>query len=134
MVEFAAIDDWVLSRVFSPSEQGSVFSDDFPGFPLYQGSIHFEQEAELAQFLSDGEPPIVFAPTSLLTANQELFRSVAVALELGRRAILLTPEVKHVPPALPAGSGILDLCPMAGYCHTRRPSFTTVESVPWLQH
>jgi UDP:flavonoid glycosyltransferase YjiC (YdhE family) len=74
----------------------------FPGFPLYHGAAEFEQEDELARFLSAGEPPLVFSPTSLMGASRDFLQcSAEVAVELGRRAILLTPHAERLPPGLP---------------------------------
>lgn len=73
------------------------------GFPLYD-LPHTAVPPELAAFLADGGPPLVFSQAWLIRDAHRYFEaSVAVARELGRRAVLLTPHPGQVPRNLPPG-------------------------------
>ena len=74
------------------------------GFPLYDGLKPFFAERELDEFLSGGEPPLVFSHSSaVLDAKRFFADSVAVAQSLGRRAVLLTPHGEQVPRSQSSG-------------------------------
>src|SRR5262245_27490475 len=74
------------------------------GFPLYDSLQPFDAEKQLDDFLSAGEPPLVFSHSSaVLDAGKFFADSVRVARELGRRAVLLTPHAEQIPQSLPPG-------------------------------
>ena len=74
------------------------------GFPLYDSLQPFEADKQLEDFLSDGEPPLVFSHSSAVLDAREFFAdSVRIAGALGRRAVLLTPHAEQVPQPLPSG-------------------------------
>lgn len=74
------------------------------GFPFYdEGTSNLTPE--LAQFLDEGEPPIVFTlgSSAVWDANSFYVESVAAAQRLGRRAVLLVGNdpLNHPPESLP---------------------------------
>lgn len=76
----------------------------FAGFPLYHGVSTFDEEERLAAYLVRGESPLVFCPTSAVRDVRQFVRhSIDTADALGRRAIVLTPHVEHLPQVLPRG-------------------------------
>ena len=91
---------------FSPRLHLALFSgmlaapqDDWPantvacGFPRYDGAGRPAGERErLAEFLSAGEPPLVFAlgSSAVLVAGDFWRAAIDAAVRLGRRAVLLT--------------------------------------------
>jgi rhamnosyltransferase subunit B len=73
-------------------------------FALYDPHLGAGLPAELADFLDAGPPPVVFTPGSgNRQAARWLARSLAAAVRLGRRAVLLTPHCEQVPAVLPDG-------------------------------
>jgi len=128
----------VLQRwYFSPQLVLGLFPDwfaspqpDWPdrtsltGFPLWDhatdsqkiGSQLLDAQLpdEVTEFLSGGEPPIVFAPGSAMTQG-ELFFSAAVEAcqQLGRRAILLTKYPDQLPRELPPTVCHFDFVPFS---------------------
>jgi rhamnosyltransferase subunit B len=59
---------------------------------------------EIEDFLSNGQPPIVFTPGSAMQHGDRFFRAAIEASQsLGRRAILLTRFRDQLPPKLPDG-------------------------------
>jgi UDP:flavonoid glycosyltransferase YjiC (YdhE family) len=75
------------------------------GFPLWDGGDNqMPLPAEAEEFLSAGEPPLIFTPGSAGSTMQRFFlESVAAAHELGRRAMLVTNYPAQLPRALPRG-------------------------------
>ncbi|HWG45727.1 MAG TPA: nucleotide disphospho-sugar-binding domain-containing protein [Gemmataceae bacterium] len=73
------------------------------GFLRYDALEPFTGEQDLEEFLSVGEPPLVFSHSSAVWDARSFFQhSVAVANLLGRRAIVLTPHIEQVPQSLPS--------------------------------
>jgi rhamnosyltransferase subunit B len=73
------------------------------GFPLYDARGQ-GISAELEEYLTDGEAPLVFSQAWLIKdANDYFATSVEVARALRRRAVLLTPHPEQLPRSLPAG-------------------------------
>lgn len=73
------------------------------GFPLFDRE---DQDttlpADVARFLDEGTPPIVFTPGTGNPHDHEFFQTaVEVCHRLGRRAMLLTPHASQVPSDLP---------------------------------
>ena len=96
--------------LWSPHFRGPM-SDDPPngricGFPWFDRHGEFEQPpADVEEFLSDGEPPIVFTlGTSAVHMSGGFYGCAAEACRiLGRRGILLTRYQENAPRILPAG-------------------------------
>ncbi len=70
---------------------------------------------ELAHFLDDGEPPLVFTLGTAVVADAGPFyhQSVAAAKLLGRRAVLLAKNPHIRLPDLPAGAVVFDYAPFS---------------------
>jgi rhamnosyltransferase subunit B len=72
------------------------------GFPLYDEAGVSDLPADLADFLSTGEAPIVFTPGSAMWHAHDIFReSVEACVRINRRAILLSGHDGHIPAQLP---------------------------------
>jgi len=72
------------------------------GFPLFDEKGMRELPAELEEFLSAGEAPVVFTPGSAMKHGHAFFAEAVAALKLmGRRGILLTPFHETIPSNLP---------------------------------
>ena len=83
------------------------------GFPFYEQPREVPQN--LALFLENGEPPVVFTLGSIVAHFEPEFYHVAAqaAQELGRRAVLLTGNNTRIPQNLPASILALDYAPLA---------------------
>jgi len=96
--------------LWSPHYRGRM-SDDPPngricGFPWFDRHGEFEQpSADVEEFLSDGEPPIVFTlGTSAVHLSGGFYACAAEACRiLGHRGILLTRYPDYAPRTLPPG-------------------------------
>lgn len=74
------------------------------GFPLWDESEVREPSAELAQFLAEGEPPVVFTAGSAMAQGKDFFHvSAEVCRASGWRGLLLTQFPEQLPASLPAG-------------------------------
>ena len=72
------------------------------GFPLFDEKGMREVPAELEEFLSKGEAPVVFTPGSAMKHGHAFFEEAVKALQLtGRRGILLSPFLETIPANLP---------------------------------
>ncbi|MEO5714714.1 MAG: nucleotide disphospho-sugar-binding domain-containing protein [Luteolibacter sp.] len=72
------------------------------GFPLFDEKGMRELPAELEEFLSAGDAPVVFTPGSAMKHGHAFFADAVGALKLmGRRGILLTPFHETIPAHLP---------------------------------
>jgi UDP:flavonoid glycosyltransferase YjiC (YdhE family) len=83
------------------------------GFPFYEQPRALPEN--LARFLENGEPPVVFTLGSIVAHFEPEFYHVAAraALELGRRAVLLTGNNASLPQNLPDSIVALDYAPLA---------------------
>lgn len=74
------------------------------GFPLWDERGVTELPPDLEEFLSAGDPPVIFTPGSAM-AHGHMFFHVAIEAcqKLGRRAILLTRQTEQIPDDLPVG-------------------------------
>lgn len=93
---------------------------DFPphtsitGFPFYDQKDGQPPSSELARFLDEGEPPIVFTlGSSLVWIAKDFYRvSIEAAQRLGKRALLLIGDKRNQPQAkLPDGMAAFDYAP-----------------------
>jgi UDP:flavonoid glycosyltransferase YjiC (YdhE family) len=77
------------------------------GFPWYDGHEPGGLPAELAQFLNEGPPPVVFTLGTAISEDAGaagfFASSTAAAKLLGRRAVLILNEPRNRPPELPEG-------------------------------
>lgn len=109
-------EDNPLSDSHSPSLVLALFSQalaerqpDWPpntvptGFPLYDQDGEAGVPTELAHFLNDGPPPIVFTLGSAVATDAGPFfeNSVAAGKLLGRRAVLIHKDARNRLPTLP---------------------------------
>lgn len=83
------------------------------GFPFYEQPR--EVPENLARFLENGEPPVVFTLGSIVAHFEPEFYHVAAqaAQELGHRAVLLTGNNTRIPRNLPASILAVDYAPLA---------------------
>jgi rhamnosyltransferase subunit B len=89
--------DW-----FNPPQPDWPPQSRLPGFPLYRLRENEFVSPELEDFLSSGDPPILFMQSSVTNEAHRYFEvSVEVAKRLRRRAILLTPHPEQIPDRLP---------------------------------
>ena len=89
--------DW-----FGPPQPDWIPNVALTGFPLWDSSDVSEPMPELEEFLSAGDPPIVFLPGSAMTQGKRFFSAAVDACKrLGRRAILLTPFTDQLPVDMP---------------------------------
>jgi UDP:flavonoid glycosyltransferase YjiC (YdhE family) len=74
------------------------------GFPLYDETGINDLPPEVAQFLGEGEPPVVFTPGSAMWQGKQFFRaSIEACRRVHRRGILLTRHAEQIPKNLPDG-------------------------------
>ena len=87
-------------------------------YRVSRGSMRTETAGlpqELARFLDDGEPPLVFTLGTAVVADAGPFyhQSVAAAKLLGRRAVLLVKNPRILLPELPEGVVAFDYAPFS---------------------
>jgi UDP:flavonoid glycosyltransferase YjiC (YdhE family) len=85
------------------------------GFPFHDRDGAGELPDDLARFLDDGPPPLVFTLGSSAAAIGGTFyeQSAAAAQQLGRRAVLILGDPRIRPPFLPEGVVAFDYVPFA---------------------
>jgi len=84
------------------------------GFPLYDESGITDLSAELEAFLKAGEAPIAFTPGSAMFQGRKFFEeSVAACQMMGKRGLLLTRHLEHLPEKLPDGVMHVDFAPFS---------------------
>lgn len=94
----------LFSHLFAQPQPDWPPQTQVTGFPFYDGRNELEMPAELAQFLDDGPPPIVFTlGSSAVWVARDFYReSIAAAKLIGRRAVLLIGDDRnHLSEALP---------------------------------
>ena len=83
-------------------------------FPLWDEGDVREPLAELAKFLDEGEPPVVFTGGSAMAQGKEFFRvSAEVCRVTGWRGLLLTQFAEQLPAQLPAEVRHFDYIPFS---------------------
>jgi len=94
----------LFSRVLGEPQPDWPANTQVTGFPFYDESGS-SLTPELAQFLDEGEPPIVFTlgSSAVWDASSFYLESIAAAQRLGRRAVLLVGNdpLNHPPEPLP---------------------------------
>ncbi|HKR02083.1 MAG TPA: glycosyltransferase [Pyrinomonadaceae bacterium] len=84
------------------------------GFPFYDKRDEESISMELAEFLDDGEPPLVFTlGSSAIFVAEDFYReSILAARKLNRRAVLLIGDARNMPKeALPEGIAAFEYAP-----------------------
>ena len=85
-----------------------------PGFPLEHDDRQANKlTADVEAFLRDGDPPLVFCQSSFWQEGSFFTESIAVAQRLGRRAMLLSSDHRHIPESLPEEIGYFGFVPLA---------------------
>ena len=83
------------------------------GFPLYDERSSAATSPEIARFLDNGEPPVVFVAGSGNRHAAQFFRvAVDACRRLGRRGLLLTPHRAQLPSTLPPSVDHFDYVPL----------------------
>ena len=89
--------DW-----FAPPQPDWPKQTVLTGFPLFDERDVTLISDDLASFLDNGSPPIVFTPGSAMMHAQKFFAAGVEACRiLGRRGLLLTRHIEQIPPNLP---------------------------------
>jgi len=84
------------------------------GFPLYDQAASTELSEELAAFLADPSPFLVFTLGSIASATRRFFEeSVAASQILGCRALLLTGTRTYIPDPLPPNVRHFEFAPFS---------------------
>jgi rhamnosyltransferase subunit B len=87
------------------------------GFPWYDRNGEGKLPAEVAQFLDEGRPPLVFTLGTAIAeaagAAEYFAASAAAARSLGRRAILVLKEPRNRPAVLPEGVLAVNYAPFS---------------------
>ena len=101
--------DW-----FAPPQPDWPPQTRLTGFPLWDQSSQQSLSTDVQQFLQTGDPPIVFAPGSAMTAGDKIFAAAVEACQrLNRRGILLTKYPDQLPAELPASIKHCHFVPMS---------------------
>ncbi|MDQ2974042.1 MAG: glycosyltransferase [Acidobacteriota bacterium] len=89
----------LFSKLFAQPQPDWPLQARVTGFAFYDGQNELETPPELARFLDDGPPPIVFTlGTSAVWVARDFYReSIAAAGILGRRAVLLIGDDRNRP-------------------------------------
>jgi UDP:flavonoid glycosyltransferase YjiC (YdhE family) len=86
------------------------------GFPLYDRDSEARLPRDVARFLDDGPPPIVFTlgASAAMVAGPFFDESLAAAKTLGRRAVLIAgKDQPYHPASLPHGMAAFDYAPFS---------------------
>jgi UDP:flavonoid glycosyltransferase YjiC (YdhE family) len=87
---------------YAPIQPDWPSSVQLTGFPLYDERGAREIPSALEEFLSAGDPPVVFTAGSAMTQGQRFFsESLALCEQLRIRGILLAQHAEQIPPQLP---------------------------------
>jgi rhamnosyltransferase subunit B len=99
---------------FAPPQPDWPPQTHLVGFPLWDTGGDRTLPADVEQFLSEGEAPIVFTPGSAAATMHRYFEeSVKAVRQLGRRAMFVTNFPEQVPRDLPAGSRVFGYLPFS---------------------
>lgn len=84
------------------------------GFPLFDSAVSRPVPLELDEFLTNGEPPIIFTPGSAMAHGGAFFAAALGAVKkLGCRAVFLTPYRNVLPENLPDSIGWFPYAPFS---------------------
>jgi len=103
----------LFSKVFGKPQPDWPKQTELTGFCFYDGRHQTPMPAELARFLDDGPPPIVFTlgSSAVWVARDFFSESIEAAKRLGQRAVLLVGDERNHPSSLPAGMIAVDYAP-----------------------
>jgi rhamnosyltransferase subunit B len=103
----------LFSSVFAQPQPDWPPQTKVTGFCFYDGHNEQPMPPDLARFLDDGPPPIVFTlGSSAVWVARDFFReSIAAAKQLGQRAVLLIGDERNRPDPLPEGMIAVDYAP-----------------------
>ena len=103
----------LFSRVFAQPQPDWPKQTEITGFCFYDGRHQSPMPSELARFLDDGPPPIVFTlGSSAVWVARDFFKhSIEAAKRLGQRAILLVGDERNRSGELPADMIAVDYAP-----------------------
>jgi UDP:flavonoid glycosyltransferase YjiC (YdhE family) len=103
----------LFSRVFAQPQPDWPKQAKVTGFCFYDGHRETQIPVELARFLDDGPPPIVFTlgSSAVWVAREFFAESIEAAQRLGQRAVLLVGDERNRPNNLPDGMIAADYAP-----------------------
>lgn len=103
----------LFSRVFAQPQPDWPKQAQVTGFCFYDGHRETQIPVELARFLENGPPPIVFTlgSSAVWVARDFFAQSIEAAKRLGQRAVLLVGDQRNRPPNLPEGMIAADYAP-----------------------
>ena len=103
----------LFSEIFGRAQPDWPPQTRITGFCFYDGNQEAQMPPELARFLDNGAPPVVFTlGSSAIWVARDFFReSIDAAKRLGRRAVLLIGDERNLPPSLPEGIIAVDYVP-----------------------
>jgi rhamnosyltransferase subunit B len=110
VLHLALFSKWLLDKQIDWPGQTVV-----TGFPWFDADGESGLPQELARFLDEGDPPLVFTLGTAVVADAGPFydHSAAAAKLLGRRAVLLVKNPRVVLPELPDGVVAFDYAPFS---------------------
>ncbi len=99
---------------FAPPQPDWPTNLHLTGFPLWDESELSSVSAEVAEYFTRGEPPVLFTPGSAMAQGQEFFAAaIEACARLGTRGLLLTRYREHLPSVLPAHMQHFDFVPFS---------------------
>ena len=103
----------LFSRVFAQPQPDWPRQTEITGFCFYDGHHQTRMPAELARFLDDGPPPIVFTlgSSAVWVARDFYQESIEAARRLGQRAVLLLGGERNRLASVPEGMIATDYAP-----------------------
>lgn len=103
----------LFSRVFAQPQPDWPRQTKVTGFCFYDGHRNTQMPVELARFLDNGPPPIVFTlgSSAVWVARDFFAESIEAAKRLGQRAVLLVGDERNRPANLPDGMIAADYAP-----------------------
>jgi UDP:flavonoid glycosyltransferase YjiC (YdhE family) len=104
----------MFPRWFAPPAPDWPSQVRLTGFPLFDERGITKLSDDLLRFLDEGDPPIAFTPGSAMWQGHRFFEESARACALlGRRGLLLTRHLDHLPKTLPSGVRHVDFAPFS---------------------
>ena len=106
----------LFSKLLAPKQIDWPTQIVHTGFPLYDRDSEARLPLDVARFLDDGPPPIVFTlgASAAMVAGPFFDESVAAAKTLGRRAVLIAgKDQPYHPASLPHGMAAFDYAPFS---------------------
>jgi UDP:flavonoid glycosyltransferase YjiC (YdhE family) len=103
----------LFSQVFAQPQPDWPKQAAITGFCFYDGNHDAPIPQDLARFLENGPPPIVFTlgSSAVWVARDFFHESIEAAKRLGRRAVLLIGDERNLPHALPEGMIAINYAP-----------------------